>query len=151
MQETPIQVLEVRAGEGEGPVTITAAVSADASRAIFIALSEEHDRRRQDPTASAADVLALREHTELLERFEPVARVGAHAIVQATDVDLRTCLLVLTDYAARVDSEHFQPLDLRERLQVIAQITPVLWDANATAATAAAAARGPMRPLKDRH
>jgi hypothetical protein len=144
MQETPIQVLEVRAGEGEGPVTITAAVSADASQAIFIALSEELDRRRQDPTAIADDVLALRGHIQLLERFAPLARAGAHGIVQATDVDLRTCLLVLTDYAARVDGEHFQPLDLRGRLQVIAQITPVLWDANATAAAAAAAAGEPL-------
>ena len=144
MHETPIQVLEVRAGEGEGPVTITAAVSADASQAIFIALSEEHDRRRRDPTASADDWLALREHTELLDRFRPLASAGAHAIVQVTEVALRTCLLVLTDYAARVDGEHFQPLDLRERLQVIAQITPVLWDANATAAAAAAAAGEPL-------
>ncbi len=84
-------------------------------------------------------MLALREHTELLERFELLARADAHAIVQATEAELRTCLLVLTHYAARVDGEHFQPLDLRERLQVIAQITPVLWDANATAAAAAAA------------
>ena len=141
MQETPVQVLEVRAGEGEGPVTITAAVSADASRAIFVALSEEHDRRRVDPTASAEDVLALREHTELLDRFEPLASAGAHAIVQVTEADVRTCLLVLTAYTERVDGEHFQPLELRERLAVIAHITPVLWDANAAAARGREACR----------
>ena len=137
MQETPVQILEVRAGEGERPVTITAAVTADASRAIFMALSEELDRRRRDPAASVEEVLALREQTVLVERFEPLASAGTHAIVQVTESDLRACLLALTDYADRVDGEHFQAVDLRERLQVIAQITPALWDANATAAAAA--------------
>jgi hypothetical protein len=140
MQETPVQILEVRAVEGERPVTITAAVTADASRAIFIALSEQLDRRRREPTASVEDVLVLREQTALLERFEPLASAGEHAIVEVTESDLRACLLALIDYADRVDGEHFQPADLRERLQVIAQITPVLWDANANAAAAAAAA-----------
>jgi len=134
MQETPVQILEVRAGEGERPVTITAAVTANASRAIFIALSEELDRRRREPTVSVEEVLALREQTAMVERFEPLASAGTHAIVQVTESDLRACLLVLTDYADRVDGEHFQAVDLRERLRVIAQITPVLWDANAAAA-----------------
>jgi len=138
MQETPVQILEVRAGEGERPVTITAAVTADASRAIFMALSEELDRRRREPTASVEEVLALREQIALVERFAPLASAGTHAIVQVTESDLRACLLALTDYADRVDGEHFQGVDLRERLQVIAQVTPVLWDANATAAAAAA-------------
>ena len=114
----------------------TAAVTAAASRAIFTALSEQLDRRRREPTAGVNDVLALREQTTLVEHFEPLASAGAHAIVQVTESDLRTCLLALTDYADRVDGEHFQPPDLRDRLQVIAQIIPVLWDANATAAAA---------------
>jgi hypothetical protein len=53
-----------------------------------------------------------------------------------TESELRACLLNLTAYAERVDGEHFQPVELRERLEVIAQITPVLWDANASAAAA---------------
>ena len=141
MQETPVQILEVRAGAGERPVTITAAVTADASRAIFMALSEELDRRRREPTASVEEVLALREQTALVERFQrfaPLASAGTHAVVQVTESDLRACLLGLTDYADRIDGEHFQAVDLRERLQVIAQVTPVLWDANTTAAAAAA-------------
>jgi len=137
MAETPVQILEVRAGEGDRQVTITGAVTADGSRAIFIALSEQLDRRRREPTASVEDVLALREQTALVERFEPIASAGAHAIVRLTEADLRACLLALTDYADRVDGEHFQPVDLRDRLQVIAQIIPVLWEANATAAYAA--------------
>lgn len=139
MHETPVQVLEVRAGDGERPVTITAAITADASQAILIALSEALDRHRREPVASVEDVLRLREQASLVERFEPLASAGAHAIVQLTELDLRSCLLALTDYADRVDGEHFQPADLRERLQVIAEITPVLWDANATAAETAAA------------
>ena len=142
MQETAVQILEVRAGHDEQPVTITAAVTADASRAISVALSEQLDRRRREPAASAEDVLALREQTALAERFEALAGAGEHAIVRLTESDLRTCLLALTEYADRVDGEHFQALDLRERLEVIAQITPVLWDANAAAA---AAEGGPFR------
>jgi hypothetical protein len=139
MKETPVQILEVRAAEGERPVTIAAAVTAEGSRAIFIALSEQLDRRRREPIASVEDVLVLREQTALVERFESLVNAGAHAIVRLTEVDLRACLLALTDYTDRVDGEHFQPVDLRDRLESIAQITPVLWDANATAAAAGAA------------
>jgi hypothetical protein len=52
-----------------------------------------------------------------VERFEPLASARAHAIVCVSDAELRTCLLALTDYADRVDGEHFQPSALRERLQ----------------------------------
>lgn len=104
---------------------------------MFTALSEQLDRRRREPTVSVEDVLALREDAALVERFEPLAGGGAHAIVCFSEAELRTCLLALMDYADRVDGEHFQPVALRERLQLIAQITPVLWDANATAAAAA--------------
>jgi hypothetical protein len=136
MHEDPIQILEVRADAEHRSVTITAAVTADASRAIFIALSEQLDRRRAHLTTSAGDVLALREQTALVERFAPLATAGAHAVVQFTESDLRACLLDLTGYTDRVDGEHFQPLELRDRLQVTAQITAVLWEANATAAAA---------------
>ena len=50
MQENPVQILEIRAADGERPVTITAAVTADASRAICTALSEQLDRRSREPT-----------------------------------------------------------------------------------------------------
>jgi hypothetical protein len=136
MHEDPIQILEVRADGEHRSVMITAAVTADASRAIFIALSEQVDRRRAHLTTSAGDVLALREQTALLERFAPLATAGAHAVVQFTESDLRACLLDLTGYTDRVDGQHFQPLELRDRLQVTAQITAVLWEANATAAAA---------------
>lgn len=136
MQETPVQILEVRAGDGEPRVGVTAAVTADASRAIFTALSEQLDRRRRELTASVEDVLRLREQATLVERFEPLAAAGAHAIVAFSESDLRACLLELTDYADRVDGEHFQPVELRARLELIAQITPALWDANAAAAAA---------------
>jgi hypothetical protein len=136
MHEDPIQILEVRADGEQRSVMITAAVSADASRAIFIALSEQLDRRRAHLTASAGDVLALREQTALIERFAPLATAGAHAVVQFTESDLRACLLDLAGYTDRVDGEHFQPHELRERLQVTAQITAVLWEANATAGAA---------------
>jgi hypothetical protein len=137
MHEDPVQILEVRADAEQRSVMITAAVTADASRAIFIALSEQLDRRRAHPTASVGDVLGLREQTALVERFAPLATAGAHAVVQFTESDLRACLLDLTGYTDRVDGEHFQPLELRERLLVTAQITAVLWEANATAAAAA--------------
>lgn len=139
MHEDPLQILEVRADEQSRSVTITAAVTADASRAIFIALSEQLDRRRAHLTASVEDVLALREQTGLADRFAPLATAGAHAVVQFTESDLRACLLDLTGYRDRVDGEHFQPLELRERLQVTAQITAVLWEANAAAAAAGGA------------
>jgi hypothetical protein len=136
MPENPIQILEVRADEQDRSVTITAAVTADASGAIFVALSEQLDRLRRQPTESVEDVLAMREQQALVERFAPLAAARAHAIVRFTEFELRACLLDLTDYRERVDGEHFQPVELRERLQVIAQMTPVLWDANATAAAA---------------
>jgi hypothetical protein len=137
MQEQPIQILEVRADQQDRSVAITAAVTADASRAIFVALSEQLDRHRRQPTESVEDVLVLREQQSLVERFAPLAGAGAHAIVRFTETELRACLLNLTDYTERVDGDHFQPVELRERLEVIAQITPVLWDANAAAAAAA--------------
>ena len=136
MHQDPLQILEVRTAGEQPSVTITAAITADASRAIFIALSEQLDRRRARPTASVGEVLALREQTALVERFAPLATAGAHAVVQFTESELRACLLDLTGYTDRVDEEHFQPLELRERLQLTAQITAVLWEANATAAAA---------------
>ena len=138
MQERPVQILEVRAGDGDRPVSVTVAVTAGACGAIFTALSEQLDRRRGEPVATVEDVFALREATALVERFEPLAAADAHAIVPFTDLELRACLLELTEYADRVDGEHFQPAELRERLELIAEITPVLWDGNAAAAAAAA-------------
>jgi hypothetical protein len=134
MQENPIQILEVRGDAHDHPVAITAAVTADASQAIFVALSEQLDRHLQRPTETVEDVLVLREQQSLVERFAPLATAGAHAIVRFTESELRACLLELTNYSERVDGEHFQPVELRERLRVIAQLIPVLWDANATAA-----------------
>jgi hypothetical protein len=136
MQENPIQILEVRADEQDRSVSITAAITADASQAMFVALSEQLDRHRRQPTESVEDLVGLREEQLLVERFAPLATAGAHAIVRLTESELRACLLDLTGYTARVDEEHFQPLELRERLQVTAQITAVLWEANATAAAA---------------
>ena len=136
MPDDPIQILEVRADGAQRPVTITAAVTGDAGQAIFIALSEQLDRRRRHPIAGAEDVLALRQQTEFVERFAPLAGAGAHAIVQLTEEELRSCLLDLNDYRERVDGEHFQPVDLRRRLQLTAQITAILWDANATVSVA---------------
>lgn len=134
MQDNPVQILEVRGDEQDRPVAITAAVTTDASRSIFVALSEQLDRHLQQPTETAEDVLVLREQQSLVARFAPLATAGAHAIVQFTESELRACLLELTNYTERVDGEHFQPVELRERLQTIAQIVPALWDANATAA-----------------
>ena len=136
MRENPIQILEVRADEQDRSVSITAAITADASRAMFVALSEQLDRHRRQPTESVEDLVGLREEQSLVERFAPLATAGAHAIVRFTESELRACLVDLTDYTERVDGEHFQPVELRERLQVIAQMAPVLWDANATAAAA---------------
>jgi hypothetical protein len=143
MPEDPVQILEVRADGAHRPVTVTAAVAAGAAHAIFVALSEQLDRRRSVPALTVEDVLALRQQTELVERFAPLAASGAHAIVQFTEEELRDCLLELTDYQARVDGEHFQPVDLRRRLQLIAQITPILWDANAAVSAASGALLSP--------
>jgi hypothetical protein len=136
MTETPAQILEVRADGGASPVTITLAVSGGASRAVLTALSEQLDRRRQTEIDTVDEVIALREQTALVERFEPLAAADAHAVVSLTDSELRGCLLELTAYADRVDGEQFQPSELRERLAVLAEITAALWDANAAAADA---------------
>jgi len=101
------------------------------------ALSEQLDRRRRTEIDAVEDVLALREQAALVERFEPLAAADAHAVVSLTESEVRGCLLELTAYADRVDGDHFQPSDLRERLAVLAEITPTLWDANAAAAEAA--------------
>ena len=149
MQETPVQILEVRAGDAERGVTITLAVGEPASRAIFTALAEQFDRRRRTAMETVDEVLALREQAALVERFEPLAAAGAHAVVSFSESELRTCLLDLTDYADRVDGEHFQPAELRERLRVIAEITPVLWDANAAAAARGRTTDGSRAALRD--
>jgi hypothetical protein len=136
MPQDPIQILEVRADAAQHPVAITVAVTADAGHAIFIALSEQLDRRRWRSSGSVEDVLTLRNQTEFVERFAPLVSSGAHAIVQFSEQELRDCLLDLNDYRERVDGEHFQPVELRQRLQLTAQITAILWDANTAAAAA---------------
>jgi hypothetical protein len=136
MTQEPIQILEVRADEAQRSVTVTVAVTGDASQAIFVALGEQLDRRRRQPAESSEELLALRQQTARLEQFAPLASASRHAVVQLTEDDLRACLLDLTDYAQRVDGEHFQPADLRNRLQTIDQVTAVFWEANAAAAAA---------------
>ncbi len=146
MSESPIQILEVRAPSGEEPVAITAAITATGSQAMYTALSEQLDRRRREATATVDDLLRLREQAVLLERFEALAVARAHAVIRLTDSELRACLLELTSYADRMDGDHFQPAELRERLQTIAELTPVLWDANGVAAEAARAALEQLAP-----
>lgn len=136
MAEDPIQILEVRADQPAGPVTVTAAVRTGAADAIFVALSEQLDRNRRQSTDSVEDVLVLRRRIDLVERFAPLAKAGAHAIVQLSADELRDCLLQLSDYRERVDGEHYQPPELRERLQLTARIAAILWDTNATVAAA---------------
>jgi hypothetical protein len=132
MADEPIQILEVRGDDPERPTTATVAVTADAANAIFIALSEQLDRRRASPMTTADEMLAVREQAEFVERFAPLAAARAHAVVALTEDELRDCLLGLSDYRARVDGEHYQPPELRERLAVTAAIEAILWDANAT-------------------
>ena len=140
MQEESVQILEVRAGDGERPLTVTAAVTVPASQAIFTALTEQLDRRRAQPLLEAGDVLALREENALAERFAPLAAGGAHAVLSLTEAELHACLLGLTAYADRMDGDHYQPPELRERLAMLSGVVSVLWDANAAAAAAAQAA-----------
>lgn len=134
VDELPIQVLEVRFAGREAPPSVTLSLSAESNRAILTALSEQLDRRRSRPLEEAQDVLELREATELVERFEALAAAEAHAVVSFSPDQLRSGLLELTGYADRMDIEGFQPPELRERLRLLAEITPVLWDANAEAA-----------------
>jgi hypothetical protein len=133
MDETPVQLLEVRPGGPGLDASITLSVSALASRVIQVALSEQLDRRRAEPLEEAQAVHELRQAAELVERMDALAAADAHAVVRFSPDELRSCLLELTSYTDRMDVDGFQPPDLRERLQVIAQITPVLWDANAAA------------------
>lgn len=145
MHEAAVQILEVRSAGEEAEPSITLAVTSDANQAIFLALSEQLDRRRRNPVDGADDVVELRDAAALVERFEVLARAEAHAVVRFSPGELRSCLLDLTAYSERMDTDEFQPAELRERLAVIGHITPVLWDANA-AATAAAA---PPAPIAD--
>lgn len=133
MDELPTQILEVRPAGPDLEASITLAVSSEASRAILTALSEQLDRRRSDSLEEAGEVLELRQATELMERFEALAAAEAHAVISFSPGELRSCLLELTSYADRMDIDGFQPPELRERLALIAEITPVLWDANAAA------------------
>lgn len=140
MQETSVQILEVLAGDETRPLTITVAVTAEAAGAIHIALSEQLDRRRQEPVESPGDVAELRDAIALVERFTELAAPGAHAIVSLSQEELQSALMGLTQYADRVDGEHFQPAELRGRLAIIADVVASMWDANAAAAEAQAAA-----------
>jgi hypothetical protein len=134
--DDPIQILEVRAGDATRPVTLTAVVTAEGTHAISVALSEQLDRRRWLGSESAQDILALRQRTELAERFGPLARAGGHAVVQLTEQELRDCLLDLSEYRERVDGEHYQPPELRLRLVLTGRIIALLWDANAAVVSA---------------
>jgi hypothetical protein len=142
MEEAPIQILEVQPDQPGLDPSITLLVSAEASGALLVALSEQLDRRRAEPLEAAEDVQELRQARELVERIESLAAARAHAVVRFAPGELRSCLLELTSYADRMDVDGFQPPDLRERLGVIARITPVLWDANA-----ASCARPPAAPI----
>ena len=136
MTENPIQILEVRAGEGDRPVTVTAAISAEASHATMTALSEQLDRRRSERISTADAALELRDHAALVERFAEPVDAEAAGIISLSDQELRSCVMQLTNYSDRVDGVHFQLSELRERLAVITQMVSVLWDANAAAAAA---------------
>lgn len=140
MPETPVQILEVRAGDDTRSLTITAAVTSEATAAVHTALAEQLDRHRHAPTESPDDVAELRQETALMERFAELAAADGHAVVSLSQDELHACLMGLTRYVDRVDGEHFQPLELRERLPVIADVISALWDANAAAAEAQAAA-----------
>ncbi len=140
MPEPPFQILEVRAGDGARPLTITAAVTAEATAAVHTALAEQLDRRRQEPIERPDEVAELRDEAALVERFAELASAGAHAVVTLSQGELQSCLMGLTRYADRVDGDHFQPVELRERLPVIAGVLAAMWDANAAAAQAQAAA-----------
>ena len=131
MEDSAVQILEARPSGSGIQASVTLSVSAPASRAIFRALSEQLDRRRSEPLEGADDVQVLRRATELVERFGALVAVDAHAVVRFSPEELRSCLLELTAYADRMDTDGFQPPELRERLGVIAQVSPVLWDANA--------------------
>jgi hypothetical protein len=139
MPEPSVQILEVRADDVR-PLTITVAVTSDAASAIHTALSEQLDRRRQEPVESPEDVAELREEIALVDRFAELAAAGAHGIVSLSQDELQSSLMGLTRYADRVDGEHFQPAELRERLLVIQDALASMWDANAAAAEAQAAA-----------
>jgi hypothetical protein len=140
MSETSFQILEVRAGDGERPLTITAAVSADVTAAIHTALAEQLDRRRAEPLESPDEIAELRDEATLVERFAELSAPQAHAMIALSQADLQACLMGLTQYADRVDGDHYQPVELRERLEVIAGVLPAMWDANAAAVEAESAA-----------
>jgi hypothetical protein len=139
MPEASFQILEVRAGDGARPLTITAAVAADATDAVHTALSEQLDRRRREPLENPEDVAELRDEAALVERFATLAAAGGHAVMSVSQDELQSCLMGLTRYVDRVDGDHFQPAELRERLQVIAGVVASMWDANAAAAEVQAA------------
>lgn len=138
IQDASLQLLEVRAAEGARPVTITVAIAAGAIQAICTALSEQLDRDRQARTEKAADVLALRELSALIERLQPLAAADAHAVISFSQDDVDTCLRELSHYIRRADGEGYQAPDLRDRLRVIARIFPILRDAQKEARAAAA-------------
>jgi hypothetical protein len=129
-----IRVLEIRRDDEEQVVIITAAIESDAIQAICAALQEQLDRKAKDRTEHAEDVLTLREHSTLIERFDALAAAEGHAVISFTQAELQTCLLELTRYVERVDDEHYQAPELRARLQTINDLTPTLWEANSAAA-----------------
>lgn len=138
MDDAPVQLLEVRAAEPGWTVTITLAISGSAGQAIATALSEQLDRHRTASTDTAEGVIRLRERSALTERFAPLAAAAGHAVLSLSAAELQVCLLELTAYSDRIDDATFQPPEVRERLALIAGTIPVLWDANAAAAAAAA-------------
>jgi hypothetical protein len=119
--EQTVHAEEIRSQGPDRPVVVTASWSSQALQATAAALSEQLARLRQTPAEDAEQVLLLRHHTTLADRFAEHASVGAHAQLVFDDTELSVCASLLNDYLLRIDGADagYQPTDLREQLHTV--------------------------------
>ena len=152
--DSMLDELTVRAEEicGDGPdrpVSVTSTWSSQGLSATATALSEQLARLRQTPAQDAQQVLLVRHHAELADRFAEHASAGAHALLVFDDSELAVCARELGAYLLRVDGDDsgYQPPDLREQLRTLWLVRTSLCEIVSEARATAGAAAGHERAL----
>ena len=119
--ELTVDVQEIRNQGPDRPIAVTASWSAQALQTVAAVISEQLARLRLTPAEDAGQVLLLRQHATLGDRFADHAAAGAHAILAFDDTELSVCGGLLNDYVLRLDGDEagYQSQELRDRLHAV--------------------------------
>jgi hypothetical protein len=143
LDEPTVRAEEIRSDGPDRPVSITASWSSQALSATATALSEQLARLRQTPAQDAEQVLLVRHHAELADRFAEHASAGANALLVFDDSELAVCARELGAYLLRIDDgSGYQPPELRDRLHTVRLVRTSLCQIVSEARAAAGDAAG---------